>query len=55
MLKYNIVNSCHTKGIYSYVNCKRKLLHCNANISFNKTCLKQRLVPKYACIKIEKL
>jgi hypothetical protein len=34
------------------MNCKRKLLHCNANIHFNKTCLRKRLIPKYACIKL---
>ena len=34
------------------MNCKRKLLHCNANINFNKTCLKNRLLPRYAHIKI---
>jgi hypothetical protein len=34
------------------MNCKRKLLQCNANINFNKRCLKQKLVPKYAYIKI---
>jgi hypothetical protein len=46
------MNSSHTKSIYNYTNCKRKLLHCNANISFNKTCLRMKLVQKYAKIKI---
>jgi hypothetical protein len=32
MLKYNIFNSNHTNSIYRYMNCKRKLLQCNANI-----------------------
>jgi hypothetical protein len=42
----------HTRSIYKYMNCKRKLLHCNANIKFNKTCLEKQLVPKYTEIKI---
>jgi hypothetical protein len=41
-----------TKGIYNYMNCKRKLLHCNTSINFNKTCLRKRLVPKYPYMKI---
>jgi hypothetical protein len=52
MLKYNIVNSGHTKGKYSYMNCKRKLLYCNANINFDIRCLKEKRVPKYAYMKI---
>jgi hypothetical protein len=51
MLKYNIMNSSHTNSIYIYTNRKRKLLHCNANINFNKTCLRIKLIPKYAQIK----
>jgi hypothetical protein len=39
---YNIMNCNQTKSIYTYLNCKRKLLHCNANINSNKTCLKKR-------------
>ena len=53
MLKYNIVNCSHTRSIYKYMNCNRKLLHCNANIKFNKICLKEKLTPKYAYIKIK--
>jgi hypothetical protein len=34
------------------MNCKRKLLHCIANINFNKTCLNKKLVPNYARIKL---
>jgi hypothetical protein len=30
------------------MNLKRKLLKCNANINFNKSCLKQHTIPKYA-------
>jgi WD40 repeat protein len=26
---------------------KRKLLHCNTNINFNKTCLKMKIVARY--------
>jgi hypothetical protein len=41
MLKYNIMNSTssHTNSICKYLNFKRKLLNCNANINFNKTYL----------------
>jgi transcription antitermination factor NusG len=52
MLKYNIANSSHTKGIYKCMNCKQKLLYCNANINFNKICLRKKLIPKYAYIKM---
>ena len=51
-LKYNIFNSSQTRCVYQYMNCKRKLLHCNANIKFNKTCLKKNLIPRYAHINI---
>jgi hypothetical protein len=30
------------------MNLKQKLLICNANINFNKTCLNENLIPKYA-------
>jgi hypothetical protein len=30
------------------MNLKRKLLHCNANIIFNKSCLRQNIIPNYA-------
>jgi hypothetical protein len=53
MQMYNIMNCSQTKSIYTYLNCKRKLLHCNANINFNKTCLKKKSVPKYAQINIK--
>jgi hypothetical protein len=52
MLKYKIAYSSHTKGIYNYMICKQKLLHCNANINFNKICLREKIVPKYAYVKI---
>jgi predicted fused transcriptional regulator/phosphomethylpyrimidine kinase len=52
MPKYKLANSSHTEGIYNYMNVKRKLLHCNANIHFNKICLKEKITPKYAVIKI---
>jgi hypothetical protein len=49
-----VMKSSNTNSIYEYMNCKRKLLHCNTNINFNKICLKMRLVPKYAMIKFQK-
>jgi hypothetical protein len=47
------MNSSQTKSIYQFLNSKRKLLRCNANIRFNRTCLKAAIVPKYAQIKIQ--
>jgi hypothetical protein len=41
-----------TRSMYEHQNCKRKLLHCNANIKFNRTCLKMGITPNYAHIKI---
>ena len=38
--------------IHKYEDLKRKLYKCNANICFNKQCLKQHLTPSYANIKI---
>jgi hypothetical protein len=46
------MKSSHTNGIYTYMNCKRTLLHCKANIKFNKSCLKKKLIPNYARINI---
>jgi hypothetical protein len=37
---------------YKYMNCKRKLLHCNAKINFNKIFLKEKIIPKYAFVRI---
>jgi hypothetical protein len=34
------------------MNLKRKLLQCIANLKFNKTCLKENIVPIYAAIKV---
>jgi hypothetical protein len=34
------------------MNTKLKVLNCNVNIYFNRTCLDQNLIPKYAQIKI---
>jgi hypothetical protein len=52
MIWYNIMNSSK-KTIESFLNCKRKLLHCNVNINFNTTCLKIKIVPKYVHIKTD--
>jgi protein associated with RNAse G/E len=47
MLNYNIMNNIHTNGIHTYINCKRKLLHCSETINFNKICLRKKHAPKY--------
>jgi hypothetical protein len=54
MLYYRTENGNHSKSVYQYMNCKHKLLHCSANVHFNKTCLEKQLIPKYAEIKIKK-
>lgn len=35
------------------MNCKHKLLHCNANTNFNKIYLKKELTSKFAEIRIK--
>jgi hypothetical protein len=52
MLQYRLYDSSQIRSIYQYMNLKRKLLHCTANIKFNKTCIKENIIPKYATIKI---
>jgi hypothetical protein len=44
MLQYKIFDSNQTNCIYKYMNCKRKLMQCNANIKFNKICLQRKLI-----------
>ena len=38
--------------IHRFKNLKRKILNCNANLLFNQECLKHKIIPKYANIKI---
>jgi hypothetical protein len=47
-----IVNASHSSSIHTFMNMKIKLLNSNANIYFNRTCLKQNLTPQYAQIKL---
>jgi hypothetical protein len=35
------------------MNLKRKLLHCNVNIIFNKQCLRQNIIPNYAKVNMK--
>jgi hypothetical protein len=46
------VNANLAYSINQYKNIKRRLLLCNANIYFNKTCLTCKIIPKYANINI---
>jgi hypothetical protein len=39
-------------NIQRYEDLKRKIYNCNANIYFNKQCLKQNVIPSYANIKV---
>jgi len=51
MQKHMIVNASRG-SIQKYVSLKTKLYKCNANIYFNKQCLKRQLTPSYANIKV---
>jgi len=50
-IKFNFIPS-QAKSIYQYKSLRTKVLKCNANITFNKQCLSNNLIPKYANIKI---
>jgi hypothetical protein len=52
MLTYKIIDARQAKSINVYMNTKRKLLKCNANIKFNQICLAKNLTPQYAKRKI---
>jgi hypothetical protein len=47
-----VIHASHASSINKFMNSKLKLLNCNANIHFNRTCLERNLTPKYAHIKI---
>jgi hypothetical protein len=47
------VNTNLAYSINKYKNIKRKLLTCNADKHFNRTCLAQKITPKYANINIK--
>jgi hypothetical protein len=47
MLMYKIFDTSLVNSIYNNLNIKRKLLICNANINFNRTCLKKRIIPNF--------
>ena len=51
MTHLKIVNASRG-SIHKYEDLKRKLYKCNANIHFNKQCLKKQLTPSYANIKV---
>jgi hypothetical protein len=36
---------------FNFMNTKLKLLNCNANLYFNKKCLSENIIPKFAIIK----
>jgi hypothetical protein len=52
MRTYKIIDANQAKSINLYLNTKRKLLKCNANIKFNQISLAKNLTPQYAKIKI---
>jgi hypothetical protein len=51
MPNFKIINASQG-SIHKYENIKRKLHNCNANLYFNKQCLKRNLVPSYANIRV---
>jgi len=46
------IDNASRGSIRRYEGLKRKLHNCNASIYFNEQCLKKRLTPSYAKIKI---
>jgi hypothetical protein len=53
MLLFKIINASHAYSINRYMNVKHKLLNCNANFCFNKTCLDQKFTLNYTHIQIK--
>jgi hypothetical protein len=51
-VQITIVIASQASSINKYMNTKLKLLNCNANIYFNRTCLDLNLTPKYAQTRI---
>jgi quinol monooxygenase YgiN len=47
------IDASQAYSIVKYTNTKRKLLNCNANIYFNKACLRHNITPKYAQVHIK--
>jgi hypothetical protein len=47
-----VVNASHKYCINKYMNIKLKLVNCNANVYFNRTCSELNLTPKYVHTKI---
>jgi hypothetical protein len=39
-------------NIHTFENVKRKILFCNSDIQFNKTCLRKKITPTFAIIKL---
>jgi hypothetical protein len=52
MQSVKIPVASQARSIRQYKNVKRKILICNANIHFNRECIKRNITPKYANIKI---
>jgi hypothetical protein len=51
MSHLKVINACRGP-IHRFESLKRKIYNCNASIYFNQQCLKNKLVPTYANIKI---
>jgi hypothetical protein len=47
------VDASQANSIRKFTKIKRRLSYCNANIRFNKLCLKHNVIPKYAKINIK--
>ena len=46
--------ACQARCINQYKNQRIKVFKCCANISFNRQCLKQGIIPKYAKIYMQR-
>jgi hypothetical protein len=51
--KIKFIDASQAHSIQQYINVKRRLSYCNANIQFNKLCLTHNITPKYAKINIK--
>ena len=51
-MKIKFINASQAKLMYKYFNTKKTLQLTIANIYFNKSCLKNNVIPKYVNVNI---
>jgi hypothetical protein len=52
MQNIKVIHARQASSINNFMNTKLKVLNCNVNIYFNRTCLDLNLIPKYAQVRI---